>query len=325
MEKNKLKKIMIIFSILVTSIPWIPVSANDYSYEMHTVEKDESYWTISQKYNLSIEKIQDLNEIEANNLIEGQLVAIKTIKNIKIKLNNSYIEYDRQPYMENNRVFAPLRFTAEALNVDKINWIQSTRTAEIIKDNNKIEITVGSDSAKINESTIKLDAPVQIYIDRIYVPLRFFAEALNVDSVDWDQSSFTVLLNSSNLNDKSYTNEDLYWLSRIVNAEAESESYEGKLAVANVILNRKKSIDFPNTIKAVIFDTEHGYQFTPVQNGKIYNIPNEESIKAAKDALDGTNNIKNCMYFINPEIANSYWILYNREYFTRIENHEFYL
>lgn len=47
----------------------------------------------------------------------------------------------------------------------------------------------------------------------------------------------------------SYTSTDLYWLSRIINAEAEAESYTGKVAVGNVIMNRVKSGSFPIRLK----------------------------------------------------------------------------
>ncbi|KXZ40392.1 Copper amine oxidase N-terminal domain-containing protein [Alkalithermobacter thermoalcaliphilus JW-YL-7 = DSM 7308] len=122
-----------------------------------------------------------------------------------------------------------------------------------------------------------------------------------------------------------YTVADLYWLSRIVHAESESEPYEGKLAVANVILNRVKSRDFPNDIKSVIFDTTNGVQFQPISNGTIYNNPNKESINAALDALRGINNIENALFFLNPSTATSPWITNNRPFYKKIANHDFYL
>jgi len=94
-----------------------------------------------------------------------------------------------------------------------------------------------------------------------------FPKFFDVD-VKWDEATASVKLYTkdytpvkepemllSPARSSAYSEEDLYWLSRLVHAEAEAEPFEGKLAVANCVINRKKSKDFPNTIKGVIFDT----------------------------------------------------------------------
>ena len=90
----------------------------------------------------------------------------------------------------------------------------------------------------------------------------------------------------------------------LVYAEAGNQSYEGKLAVANVVLNRVKSKKYPNTIKDVIYQPG---QFTVAKSGSLakqlekYESYSTESqlltIKAAKAALSGANNIGNRLYF----------------------------
>ena len=120
-------------------------------------------------------------------------------------------------------------------------------------------------------------------------------------------------------------NEDLYWLSRIIHAEAQGESYKGKVAVGNVIINRVNSSKFPNTIKGVIFDKQDGYtQFSPVIDGSIYNTPDAESIKAATAVLNGERPVGNALYFLNPSKSTNFWIVNNRQYMTTIGLHDFY-
>jgi len=119
--------------------------------------------------------------------------------------------------------------------------------------------------------------------------------------------------------------EDLYWLSRIIHAEAEAEPYKGKVAVGNVIMNRVKSSAFPNTIKGVIFEYYQGIpQFSPVADGTIYNNPGEESIAAAREAYNGSRPVGDCTYFFNPAKSAGTWIVKNKTYVTRIGNHVFY-
>ncbi|HHY77627.1 MAG TPA: cell wall hydrolase [Clostridiales bacterium] len=119
--------------------------------------------------------------------------------------------------------------------------------------------------------------------------------------------------------------EDLYWLSRIIHAEAEAEPYQGKVAVGNVIMNRVKSSSFPNTIKGVIFEYYQGIpQFSPVADGTIYNNPNADSMSAAKEALNGVRPVGDATYFFNPQKSDGKWIVQNKTYVTRIGNHVFY-
>jgi len=122
------------------------------------------------------------------------------------------------------------------------------------------------------------------------------------------------------------TNEtDLYWLSRIIHAESQGEPYSGKVAVGSVILNRVASNEFPSTVKSVIFEYYQNIpQFSPVAEGTIYNTPSEESIKAAKEALNGKKPVGNATYFFNPKKAEGKWIVKNKTYVAKIGEHVFY-
>ncbi|TCQ00567.1 cell wall hydrolase [Serpentinicella alkaliphila] len=131
--------------------------------------------------------------------------------------------------------------------------------------------------------------------------------------------------NSDNSSSPSSREDDIYWLSRIIHAEAQGEPYEGKVAVGNVVLNRVAHRDFPNTIRGVIYDKQYGYvQFSPVLDGSINNTPNEESRRAAIDALDGYRPVGTALYFLNPRKATNFWIVHNRRYFMTIGDHDFY-
>ncbi|WP_051688061.1 cell wall hydrolase [Desulfofalx alkaliphila] len=119
--------------------------------------------------------------------------------------------------------------------------------------------------------------------------------------------------------------DEVYWLARIIHAEAEGESYTGKVAVGNVVVNRVNNPRFPNTIYGVIFDVQEGYtQFSPVLDGRIYNTPNSESIRAAEAALNGERPVGSALYFLNPKKAENFWIPKNRKYMMTVGGHDFY-
>ena len=89
--------------------------------------------------------------------------------------------------------------------------------------------------------------------------------------------------------------DDSYLLACLVEAEAGSEPYEGKLAVANVVLNRVSSY---GSIYSVIYAPG---QFSVVKNGRLDRIkssgPSSQSVEAANAALSGTNNVPNYNFF----------------------------
>ena len=114
-------------------------------------------------------------------------------------------------------------------------------------------------------------------------------------------------------------------LCRIVEAEAGNEDEKGRMLVANVVLNRVASREFPNNIHDVIFDTKWGVQFQPVANGTVYHEPTQESVLAAKLVLEGARAAGDSLYFLAPDLTNNHWIMENREFVVTIGCHWFYL
>lgn len=108
---------------------------------------------------------------------------------------------------------------------------------------------------------------------------------------------------------------DQYLLGAIIQCEADGESYEGKLAVGSVILNRVKSSYFPNTVSGVIYQSG---QFSPVASGRFaYRLEagvNETCMKVAKEVLDGKITTKSLFFRRNNGIIQG----------TVIGNHVFY-
>lgn len=119
----------------------------------------------------------------------------------------------------------------------------------------------------------------------------------------------------------NYTEEEFNLLCRLIEAEAKGESYQGKIAVANVVINRVKDSRFPNTITNVIYAPR---QFSPVSNGAIYNIPSEDSVNAATAALYGEvqPEAKDAIYFWAKYVKKSNWI-WTRQLTGIIGNHCF--
>lgn len=93
--------------------------------------------------------------------------------------------------------------------------------------------------------------------------------------------------------------EELDALLRIVEAEAGNEDEDGKLLVANVVLNRMNAEQFPDSIREVVFQREKGIsQFSPVANGSFYRVKvSEETVSAVGRALMGEDISQGALYF----------------------------
>ena len=224
--------------------------------------------------------------------------------------------------------YVPLRRLAESTQTNpQISYNDKTKTATVKYGDNVISVTTGLRYISVNGRYFYGKAPVKNVNGSLYVPIRPLAKALGFD-VEWNAQSRSVTLarESWSVQDaESYYNADeLYWLSRIIEAEASGEILEGKIAVGNVVLNRVADKRYPNTIYGVIFDFKNGIQFTPAYTGTIYNTPSQESIIAAKICLEGYEIIPGVLFFFNPRIATSNWISKNRPFAARIGLHDFY-
>ena len=92
---------------------------------------------------------------------------------------------------------------------------------------------------------------------------------------------------------------ELKLLANIIYCEAGSESYVGKVAVGNVIMNRVKSASQPNTITEVVYAKG---QFSPVRNGSLQRALSSDKAdaacyQAAIEALAGAQPVGGKLFF----------------------------
>ena len=105
----------------------------------------------------------------------------------------------------------------------------------------------------------------------------------------------------------NFSEEELEVLLRIVEAEAGTEDEEGKLLVANMVLNRMNHEKFPDTVSGVVFQRENGVtQFSPVANGRFWRVKiSEETVEAVGRAIEGEDISEGALYFAARKYADS--------------------
>ncbi|MBD5494048.1 MAG: cell wall hydrolase [Lachnospiraceae bacterium] len=124
--------------------------------------------------------------------------------------------------------------------------------------------------------------------------------------------------------------QDYDTLLRIVEAEAGGEDEDGKLLVANVVLNRVNSEMFPDTVTEVVMQKGDGVaQFTPTVDGRFQNVKiSEETYEAVERALYGEDISQGALYFCARNRADSSRMRWFDQKLTKLfayGNHEFFL
>ena len=236
-------------------------------------------------------------------------------------MNGDCVIYDSITYV-------PLRKFCNLFDTCSISWNAATRTATV-KGAQGLTLIAQQGALYVyaNGHYFYTVGAIQNWNGSLYVPIRPLARAFDSE-LSWNAQKRSVELKSPegvpSVAWASYKSDEVYWLARIISAESRGEPLEGQIAVGNVVLNRVRHKDYPNTIYGVIFDRKYGTQFSPVSFGTIYNEPSELSVIAAKICLEGYTLSDSILFFMNPRIATTNWIAKNRPYAFTIGNHSFY-
>ena len=168
-----------------------------------------------------------------------------------------------------------------------------------------------------------------IYGYKTFTAVKYFQSknGLSVDGIAGNQTLAALGINtgestgSSQANNSQYntSNQDVQLLARLINGEARGEPYEGQVAVGAVVLNRTRDPRFPNTIAGVIYQPG---AFTAIDDGQIHANMEQNSIRAAQDALNGWDPSGGAVYYFNPNTATSAWI-WSRPLIKVIGKHRF--
>lgn len=147
-------------------------------------------------------------------------------------------------------------------------------------------------------------------VSRLDVGLELVQTVNELDNQSWSLASTT------SMTDKDYEN-----LLAIVEAEAGGEDVEGRIMVANVILNRVADDEFPGDVTSVIWQKVGGTaQFSPTEDGRIHSVTISNTTREAVNrAIDGEDLSQGALYFIARDQADAE----NIEWFDKTLTHLF--
>ena len=221
----------------------------------------------------------------------GDVLAM-AIGSTQLSFNGETYEQSITIRLEQGIAYFPLRLLAEAMHA-AVEWDPATKSVTVIPVQPHIvaedeSLMAIAERYETTAQALQLRNGLADDAIQIGQPLKVIVPSF-MDKQD------------EPLNDELEVDEyELDLLARLVQVEAGHEPYEGKLAVASVVMNRVNSDRFPASVKDVIYAPN---QFPPATNGKLDKAePSEDSIKAARAALMGENNVPGAVYFFNAKI-----------------------
>ena len=248
---------------------------------------------------------------------------------ITVTLDGTTLDFDTDPARIDSDIdsdiYVPMLEFCGIMGAKVLKWDEDSQSALAIFRQFAIDASADASYITANGRCLYAEGGCRMQNGVLMVPLSTLAAALDAYvQCDPDSGTFSISSGSGMIEsgDNYYDENELYWLARIIWAEAGSESFLGKIAVGNVVMNRVNHSGFPNTVYGVVFDTSCGIQFEPIINGSIYNNPTADCYAAAKLALEGASPVGDCLFFAS--ISNC-WAAYNRPYYGMIGRHYFYL
>lgn len=179
----------------------------------------------------------------------------------------------------------------EAVPMTEALWNETLKEAGLVQEAETAETQEVVTEAVVEETAAVVEEPVAV------TPSADDLARQRIDAIyaEGRSSMSPIYLNA----------DEIYLLSCVIMMEAGGEAYEGKLAVAGVVMNRLRSGMWGSTLNEVIY---YPKQFTGAGTGLLANIlasgPNDECVRAAYEAAAGVHNIGGYMFFCSAGTAN---------------------
>ena len=153
-----------------------------------------------------------------------------------------------------------------------------TLTVYAAEDTFSGELVEAIQNEVVTEDNVETEIPTEETVEQVVVEVT--PEALTGNSFSLEDQEYQVLL-------------------KIVEAEAGCEDTEGRMLVANVVMNRVRHGYFPNTVTEVVYQRQDGTaQFSPVSDGRIDTVNvSQGTIDAVARVMNGEDISQGALFF----------------------------
>lgn len=153
-----------------------------------------------------------------------------------------------------------------------------TLTVYAAEDTFSGELVEAIQNEVVTEDNVETEIPTEETAEQVV--MEETPEALTGNSFSLEDQEYQVLL-------------------KIVEAEAGCEDTEGRMLVANVVMNRVRNGYFPNTVTEVVYQRQDGTaQFSPVSDGRIDTVNvSQGTIDAVERVMNGEDISQGALFF----------------------------
>ena len=153
-----------------------------------------------------------------------------------------------------------------------------TLTVYAAEDTFSGELVEAIQNEVVTEDNVETEIPTEETVEQVV--MEETPEALTENSFSLEDQEYQVLL-------------------KIVEAEAGCEDTEGRMLVANVVMNRVRNGYFPNTVTEVVYQRQDGTaQFSPVSDGRIDTVNvSQGTIDAVARVMNGEDISQGALFF----------------------------
>ena len=180
---------------------------------------------------------------------------------------------------------------------------------EAVQEQNKVLVLVEETSvaiAKYANEIASLEDSIEAY-EKELAEQNADIEALK-KKLEEEKANSNLAANSAwrDISQVTFEAGDRKLLANLIYCEARGESYEGKVAVGSVVINRVLSERFPNTVVGVIYAPRQFAPVTSTKNSLALALAEDRATRypdcyrAADEAMSGYSNVGKCVYFRTP-------------------------
>lgn len=204
--------------------------------------------------------------------------------------------YDHNMLAHMNTMVNEMNIANDTLVADMSSLQQLYKEADA--ESAKLSALIASNQKKLSQSSEDIEKFEQLALEyEKQLEQERIAEELKYSQQETHSGNNGSYVNGNGIA-INHSASDLDMLAAIIECEAGNQPYEGRLAVASVIINRMNNPRFANSISEVIYSPG---QFSPVASGRFAIVLSRGACgdcrKAAQDALNGNTNV-DALYFI---------------------------
>lgn len=220
---------------------------------------------------------------------------------------NSITTYDRNMLEAYKQTVALIEEKEIQLNLDMAELARLKVAA--VQEQNKVMDLVAQTSkeiAKYADEIEELEDSIEAY-EKELAERDADIKALKKKLAE-EQAQSNLAANSAwrDISEVQFEAGDRKLLANLIYCEARGESYEGKVAVGSVVINRVLSSVFPNTVVGVIYAPRQFAPVTSTKNSLALALAEDRATRypdcyrAADEAMSGYSNVGNRVFFRTP-------------------------